>query len=252
MVRVVINLVMDLPDGVLRVHTPERFFIHVLHIGRHVYPYVNLMAVKSTVRCELQHGFLEVEIPSVAQGGGYTLPLLVQRGGGELHAFFDFAAVVGGYLIYRGIGDIHLVVPDHVGLVGGDEVAQIDFAFLDNLMGVYFGVEIAHVVHLQSQLLHAYSCQFVVVDNRRFAHLVGIAGESLVGLGGGVYGRSVVDMQLKLPESQYLGVLPLAEIGAQLVGRHFFVVNAFDTSFVEQTLVLWYELGRVARAENKE
>jgi TrmH family RNA methyltransferase len=56
-------------------------------------------------------------------------------------------------------------------------------------------------------------------------------------------------MQLQLPETHYLRVLPLTKVVTQIVCSHGLVVRTFDIRLVQQVLILRHELRRVAGAE---
>ena len=177
-------------------------------------PDVHLVGVQRTIGCELQHGFLEIEITSVAQGSRNTFTFFVQGGGRKLFPFVHFASLIRRYGAHRRFRNIHLVMANHIGLVGGDQISEVDLTVLDHFLGVHFGVKIAHVIHLLTQLLHADAGQFFVVDDRRFAHLMGIARKSFVGFGGSIRRSGVIDMQLQFPKTEDLCVLLLAQIAA--------------------------------------
>ena len=205
------------------------------------------MGVKRTIRSELQHRFLKIEIPSVSKCRSDTGALFVHRGGGELRTFFDQTSLVGSDGTNGFIGDIDLVPAYRIGLMRRDEIGEVELTFLDSDGGVHLGMEITHVVHLLAQLLHADLRQLRVIDHRRLAHLLRVACQPLVGFSGRVQRSSVVDVELSLPESENLRVLPLAEIVPQRRGRDGLVIDAFDLCFVEQILALRHKFRGITR-----
>ena len=83
-----------------------------------------------------------------------------------------------------------------------------------DLLRIDLGMEIAHVIHLLFELLHAGACQFLVVDHRCLAHLMGIARETFLRFSRGIAWGGVIDIQLQFPEAQDLGVLALPQVAA--------------------------------------
>ena len=63
-----------------------------------------------------------------------------------------------------------------------------------DLLCIDLGMEIAHVIHLLFELLHAGACQFLVVDHRRLTHLMGIACEALLRFSRGIAGGGVINV----------------------------------------------------------
>ena len=247
--RVKVNLVIHLPDRILGTQFPERNGIQLGDIGRKMNLHIHLVRVERTVGRELQHGFLEIEIASVAQRRGDAFPLFVQRGGRELFAFMHFAPLVRRYRAHRRLRNVHCITAYLVGLVRRNKIRKVDLAVLDHFLGVHFGMEIAHVVHLLAELLHADRRQLFIINHRRLTHLVGIARQAFVGLAGRVRRSRVIHMQLQFPETKYLCVLFLPQVAAQLGGGHVLVVHAFDFGFVEQVLAFRHELRCVARSQ---
>ena len=103
---------------------------------------IHLMRSECTVRRELQHRFLEIEIASVTQNSRDTLALFVQLLRGELLAGFDDTAVTLRDETDGVVGDIDRVVAHVIRLVGGHKIGQVHFAVLDLLDRVHFGIEI--------------------------------------------------------------------------------------------------------------
>ena len=237
----------DFPDIIDGTEFLERSTIQIVQERRHVNTDIDLVGCEGAIRGELQHRFLEVEIPAISDSSSYTVAFLVQDSGVELFAFTHFAALfVHRHFAHVLQRDVHFVMTDLIGLMGGDEISEFDLTFLDHFLGVHFGMEIAHVVHLLAELLHADAGEVFVIDNRRLAHLMGIACEPFVGLGSRVPRGGVIDLKLQLPETKDLSVLLLTEIIAKGSGRDFFVIRTFDIGFVQEILTLRHEFGRAA------
>ena len=85
--------------------------------------HIHLMGVKRTIGCELKHGFLEIEIASVTDGGRDPVPFLVEHSGGELLALLNLASLFvlrdRADVIHR---DIDLVMTYFIGLISSNEV----------------------------------------------------------------------------------------------------------------------------------
>ena len=137
---------------------------------------IHLVTVERTVGGELEHRFLEIEIPHVPQGGCYTRTLLVQGRRAELRTLRYQAPVALGNSRYCRFGDIYLVMTDHVRLPCSNEIRQINLALLHFHHRIYGGVEITHVIHLLAQLLHTDCRQLRIINHRRFAHLLCVPG----------------------------------------------------------------------------
>ena len=213
---------------------------------------IHFVRVKRTVGGKLQQCFLEVIIPSVAHDGRDTVALFVQRGGREPVAGMDQTARVACNASHFGNRYIHFVVADGVRLVRRDDVGQVHFAVLDTLDCIHLSMEIAHIMHLLLELLHADARQVFVVHHRCLTHLMGVLRHFLQRFGGGVGGSGVVDMELQFPETENLGVLFLPQVAAQLGGGDRLVIDAGHPCFVEQVAVLGHELRRVARCHKTQ
>ena len=138
------------------------------------------------------------------------------------------------------------VFRDGVGLVGRNAVGQVHLLLVltaDLLRSIYLGVEVAAVLHSQLNLAHGYLGQGLVVYLGCLTHLMGIVGKPTIGLRRSIAGGGIVDMELQFPESEYLRVLLLAQVGAHLRGLHLLGIHDLDLSFVEQVLPVRHELG---------
>ena len=211
---------------------------------------IYLMGSERTVGGELQHRFLEIEIPSVAQRSRYTFAFFVQCLGGELLSLLYLAPFVLSDAPHRLLRQIDRIMADRIGFVGCDKIGEIDLAVLNHFLRVHLGMEIAHVVHLLAQLLHADGGQFLVVDDGCFAHLVGIPCQPFVRFRRRVRRSGVIDMELQLPETEDLGVLLLPQITAQLSGGDGFIVHTFHLCLVQQIVPFRHELSRVTRGQH--
>ena len=79
-------------------------------------------------------------------------------------------------------------------------IRQVHLSVFDLLDRVHLRLEITHVVHLLTQLLHTDRRQLLVIHHRRFTHLERVMRQTLLALRCRVFRRRVVDVQLQLPE----------------------------------------------------
>ena len=213
---------------------------------------IHLVAIQRTVGRVLQHRFLEIEIPSVPQHGSDPLALLIQHLGRELFARVDLTAVIHSDDPYGILRDVHRVAADIIGLMSCHQISDIYLTVLDRLECIHFGLEITHVIHLLLELLHADAGEVLIVDHRRFAHLMRITRQTLLRLGSRVRRGGVIDMELQFPETQDLGVLMLTQILVQFTGRDRFVVHTLHPRLIQEVLPLRHEFRRVARCQKQQ
>ena len=161
-----------------------------------------------------------------------------------------FTAAVCRYLAHIVLRNVHLVIANLVRLVRRNEIGKVHFSVFDDLLRVHLSMEIAQVVHLLGELLHACARQFLIIDNRRLAHLVCVARKAFLGLGCCVRRSGVIDMKLQFPETENLRVLFLPQVTAQV--RNGLVIYTLDLRLIEQILVLRHELGGVTCRKSQQ
>ena len=217
------------------------------------------MTVKRTVRRELQHRFLKIEIALIAKRRRDSVAFVIQRLRGELLTRLHLASVADGDLTNRYIRDIYRIAPNLIRLMRRHQIRDIHFAatalfhlstFIFPLYNrIHLGLEISHVIHLLPQLLHADYGQKRIIDNRRFTHFEGILRQAFLRFGRRVRWSGIIYVQLQFPESENLRILFLTQVIAQFAGRKRLVVHALHPRFIQQTLILRHEFRRVARAK---
>ena len=220
-----IQAIIHITDIIARMQTGCLSGIQMKYVLRQMNTDIHFMRIKRTIRGKLQHGFLKIEIPHVADSRCDPFALFIQHGRGELIPLLHFAMTpVFRDLPHRIEGDVHFVISHFIGLMCRHPIGQTDFASLLMFLslvwfilfnGIHLRLEIAKVIHLLTQLLHTDLRQLLIIDDRRFTHLMRIAGETLVRFGGCITRCGIVYLQLQFPESQNLRILLLTEVITQ-------------------------------------
>ena len=247
-----VQFILDAPHRVAALVALARSRIQMQHIGRGMNHHVHLVRVQRAVRRELQHRFLKVIITAVAKNRRDAFALFVQHRRRELIARMNLARRTLRDIRYRLKWQIDVVVANEIGLVRRHHIGQVHLAVLDLHHRVHLGLEITHVVHLLTQLLHTDDGQRGVVDHRRLTHLVRILRQFLLRLRARVRRSRVIHIQLQLPKTENLRVLLLTQVRTQINVLLHFRVRTFDASLVQQILTLRHEFRRVAGRESQQ